>query len=89
MADTSANVTLPNGVQATVTHSTGLQNWKSLAWGLAVAIVPAAYTWFSAIDWTQFLSPNWAMFVAGVGTVIFRVLAAGPIFTGLSVKEKQ
>jgi len=91
MADTTtATATMPSGQQVIVTHSSALLNdWKTLAWGLAVALAPGAWNWFSSVNWQDYLSPSWAMFVAGAGTVLFRILAAGPVFSGLSVKAKQ
>jgi len=90
MADTSAaNMTLPNGAEVTVTHSTGFQNWKGVAWGLAVSAAPFVWQWFSAVDWTQYVSPNWAIVIVGLGGVLFRVLASGPAFSPLSVQMKD
>lgn len=90
MADAAAtvHVDLPSGDQAVVTQSTGLNNWKTLAWAFAVAVIPTAYDWFTKVDWTQYVSPTHALWIVAGGTIFFRILTKGPIFSSLTVTKK-
>lgn len=85
---TKVPVTIPNGPKVVVQQMPGWAvGWKTLVWGLLVAIVPAAWDWFSKVDWTQYVSPTWGMVIAGVGTIVFRVVTSGPILSNVTVKQ--
>ena len=91
MADSPAPITrevsLPTVGEVQVKASPGWQNYRTLVWGLIVALAPAAFNWFSHVDWTQFVSPNWAMFLAGTGTLFFRWITNGPMLSNVIVKK--
>lgn len=85
--ETTKDVYLPTVGEVEVKASPGWTNYRTLLWGLAVAVVPAAWDWFNAIPWDQYLSPTWAMIFVGAVTVFFRFISNGPAMSDVTVKK--
>ncbi len=60
-----------------------LSGWKTVLFGLFVAIAPAALEYLKGIDWTQYVSPIYAPMVVGAITIILRFLTT----TAIGVKK--
>lgn len=82
------DVYLPTVGPVEVEAAPGWTNWRTLAWGLAVAVVPAAWNWFNTIPWDQYLSPTWAMIFVGAVTMAFRFISNGPAMSNVTVTKK-
>lgn len=50
----------------------GMKGWRTMFWGLVLAVVPSAFQYLSGIDWTAFFPPNLAMFIGGAMMIIMR-----------------
>lgn len=48
------------------------KGWKTVLTGLGVAIAPVAVTYLAGIDWTQYVSPTWAVSAIGVLMLLLR-----------------
>jgi hypothetical protein len=57
-----------------------MKGFRTILTGLAVAVGPAALTYFAGIDWTQFVGPNFAMLIAGGLTIGLRFVTTGSVF---------
>lgn len=51
-----------------------MKGWKTVIWGLLLAIAPVALTYLAGIDWTKFVSPNEAALIAGAVTIALRAV---------------
>jgi hypothetical protein len=58
---------------------------KTLAVGLAMAILPTALTYLAGIDWTTVLPAQYAPIVAGLVMIAMRLVTTGPV-AGLAKK---
>jgi hypothetical protein len=58
-----------------------MKGWKTLLWNGAVVIGGAAVTWAAGIDWTQYLSPTYAMIAVAVVNVVLRLVTNSPAFS--------
>jgi len=56
-----------------------LKGWKTLLFGLAMVVASPALMYLADIDWTQYVSATWAPVVAGVVTILLRVVTTTPI----------
>ena len=56
-----------------------MKGWKTVIFGLGMAIVPVGLTYLAGIDWTQYVSPTWAPVVAGAITILLRAMTTTPI----------
>jgi hypothetical protein len=81
------DVYLPTVGTVEVTASPGWTNWRTLMWGMAVAVVPAMWNWFNTVPWDQYLSPTWAMIFVGAVTMAFRFVSNGPAMSNVTVKK--
>ena len=50
------------------------KGWRTVAFGLAMAIGPSALTYLAGIDWTQLIGPNAAAIVGGIGVIVLRAI---------------
>lgn len=57
-----------------------MKGWRMLAWGLAMAVMPAGLSYLAGVDWTQYVNPTWAMAISGVVTIALRVVTTTAIF---------
>ena len=57
-----------------------MKGFKTVIFGSAVAIVPAALQYLMGIDWTTLVSPVWAPVVIGTLTVLLRLVTDSPVF---------
>ncbi len=55
------------------------KGWRTLGWSALVAIGPVALTWAAGIDWTQYVSPNVAMLIAGAVGFGLRFITNTPV----------
>lgn len=55
------------------------KGWRTLVWSALVAIGPAALTWAAGVDWTQYVKPNIAMFIAGAVGFGLRYVTTTPV----------
>lgn len=56
-----------------------LKGYKTILFGLLLAIAPAALNYLGGIDWTHFVSPNVALLIAGGITLALRAVTNTPI----------
>jgi hypothetical protein len=84
-APATKEVKLPTVGTVEVSAAPGLKNWRMVIWGLALAIVPAAFTYLGGVDWTQYFDPTYAAIAAGVITLVLRFFSNGPIGSNVSV----
>lgn len=56
-----------------------LKGWKTVGFGLLVAIVPTALTYAAGLDWTKLVGPNAAAIVVGLVTVALRAVTDTPV----------
>lgn len=56
-----------------------LKGWKTVIFGLLLAIAPAGLSYLAGIDWSHFLSPSFAFFISGVLTLLLRVVTTTAI----------
>ncbi len=56
-----------------------MKGWRTLAWGLGMALVPAGLQYLGGVDWTQYVSPTVASVVAGSITVLLRAFTNTPL----------
>lgn len=80
-------VTLPTVGEVTVTASPGVANWKTVAYAVGGAAALAALNSLTSIDWTQYVSPNVAVFVSLAITLVLRWFTSGPIGSNVTVKK--
>lgn len=57
------------------------KGWRTLAFGLALAVAPAALQYLGGVDWASYIGPNAAFFVAGIVTLLLRAVTTTPIGT--------
>lgn len=57
-----------------------MKGWKMFLWGLALATAPGAFDYFAGVDWTDYVSPTWAPFIAGAVTIALRAVTTTTIF---------
>ena len=57
------------------------KGWRTIALGFLMAVGPVGLSYLLSIDWTQYVSPNEALFIAGVLTVLARVITNTPVGT--------
>lgn len=50
------------------------KGWRTVAYGLAIAIAPSALQYLVGIDWSKLIGPNAALAMAGIGTIILRAV---------------
>ena len=86
MADTKTVAIGAETVQ--VSQAPGMKNWRTLAFNGAWALGLAAATWVVGVDWTQYISPTWAMVVVLGGNAVLRFFTNGPVMSDVSVKVK-
>jgi hypothetical protein len=58
-----------------------LTGFRTVAWGLLVAIAVPGLTYLGGIDWTQFVNPNIALVISGAVTIGLRVVTTTSIFS--------
>lgn len=58
-----------------------LKGWKTVVFGLAVAVVPAGLTYLADLDWTHFVNPNIAALITGLITIALRAVTDTSIGT--------
>ncbi len=58
-----------------------LKGWKTVLFGLLLAVAPSALTYLGGLDWTQYVSPNVAAMIAGFLVIALRVVTTTPIGT--------
>jgi hypothetical protein len=56
-----------------------LKGWRTVLVGAAVALGPAAVTYFAGVDWTKLIGANAGMFVSGALMIILRGITTTPI----------
>ena len=55
------------------------KGWRTVAYGLAMAIGPSALTYLMGVDWTKLVSPNAAAVIGGIGVVVLRAVTSTPL----------
>ena len=56
-----------------------LKGWRTVLIGVTMAAAPAALTYLAGVDWTKLIGPNGAMAVAGVITIVMRIVTTTPV----------
>jgi hypothetical protein len=56
-----------------------MKGYRTLLVGLFVAIAPVAAQYFASVDWTQYLPPQYAPFVAGAIIWAMRFVTNTPV----------
>jgi len=80
-------VTLPTVGLVEVEAVSGLTNWKTLAFNGGVVVGGALLSWLTTVDWTEYVSPNWAMLmVLGINAAL-RFFTKGPVGSSVVVKK--
>ena len=51
-----------------------MKGFRTLAAGLAVAVLPTSLTYLGNVDWTQMVGPNAALLISGLLTIGLRVI---------------
>ena len=57
-----------------------MKGFKTVFFNLLIAILPVALSHLAAIDWTQYISPNEALFVAGAIGMALRFVTTSSVF---------
>lgn len=56
-----------------------LKGWRTLLWNVGTVMGVAGLTHLAGVDWTQYVSPTWAVFIiAGVNAAL-RVVTNTPV----------
>lgn len=55
-----------------------LKGWKTIIVGAGLAAVPAALQYLAGIDWTQYVSPEWAPTIAAAIMIAMRLVSTTP-----------
>ncbi|HET7641225.1 MAG TPA: hypothetical protein VFK47_21125 [Ktedonobacteraceae bacterium] len=58
-----------------------MKGWRTILWGLAMAVLPVGLHYLGGVDWTQYLSPTWAPVFAGIVTMALRLITTTPVGT--------
>lgn len=56
-----------------------MKGFKTIAVGLAMAILPPALTYVGGIDWTAVLPAQYAPIVGGLVMIAMRLVTTGPV----------
>ncbi len=56
-----------------------MTGFKTLLWNAVLVVVGALLPWAAALDWTQYLSPQWAAIIVAVVNVALRLVTTGPV----------
>ncbi len=57
-----------------------MKGWKTIVVGLGIAIAVPGLTYLAGIDWTQYVSPNWALAISGGIMVALRLVTTTAAF---------
>jgi hypothetical protein len=55
-----------------------MKGYRTIAVGLATAVLPVAITYLLGVDWTKAIGPNAALIVSGLLTVAMRFVTTTP-----------
>lgn len=58
--------------------SFNLKGLRTFAVGLAIAVVPAALSYLAGFNWTSIVSPDVALAISGVITILLRTITTTP-----------
>lgn len=56
-----------------------LKGWKTIIVGVGLAVAPAALQYLAGIDWTQYVSPEWAPTIAAAIMIAMRLVSTTPV----------
>lgn len=56
-----------------------MKGYRTLAVGLALAILPAALDYLGAVDWSALIGPTGAFFVSGLVAIAMRAVTTTPV----------
>lgn len=56
-----------------------MKGWRTIAYGLALVVVPPAITYLAGVDWSQYVPPNVAVVISGVITIALRMVTTTTI----------
>ena len=57
-----------------------MKGFKTVAFGLGLAIAPNALTFLAGVDWTQYVSANNAALISGLIVVALRFVTTSGVF---------
>ncbi len=57
-----------------------MKGWKTIVVGLGIAIAVPGLTYLAGVDWTQYVSPNWALAISGGIMVALRLVTTTAAF---------
>lgn len=52
-----------------------LKGWRTIIIGVGLAVAPVALQYLAGIDWTQYVSPEWAPTIAGAIMIAMRLVS--------------
>lgn len=55
------------------------KGWRTVGFGLALAVLPNALTYLAGVDWTKVVGPNAAAAIAGAVVIALRAITTTPI----------
>ncbi len=56
-----------------------MKGWRTLIVNGALAIAPVALQYFAGVDWTQYVSPQMALLIAGALNMGLRFITTTPV----------
>lgn len=56
-----------------------MKGYKTLAVNAATVVLMALLTWVAGVDWTQYVSPSWAMIILGAANMGLRLITTTPV----------
>ena len=59
-----------------------MKGFRTIAVGLAMAVLPVALTYLAGVDWTQYVSPNIALLISSTVMIGLRTVTTTPVGKG-------
>jgi hypothetical protein len=56
-----------------------LKGWRTLGFNLLIILLPITVTYLAGVNWSDYLSPTWALIITGAANLGLRVVTTGPI----------
>jgi hypothetical protein len=73
--------------QVEVEAAPGLKNYRTLLVNAGMAIAMALFTFLASVDWSDYVRPDYAVYVVIVINMFLRLLTAGPAMSNVTVKK--
>lgn len=56
-----------------------MQGFRTLAFNALLIVAGALLPWIAGIDWTQYVSPQWALVIVGAANIGLRMITTTPV----------